>query len=235
MNRKPPHGAGGDDVVERMAAAAARDYDLSVERAPGAPADADAGHRQRALPAQPAPGPVPVRCGAAPRSRSSRWRCSASPNSSARCRRPPTSTSSRCSRCAAAAWWCATPALISALVDALYGGAGKLQAPIEGRDFSPTEQRVIQRLLGVVCTEYNKAWKDVYPLTLDYQRSETHAQFVNVAAPAEMVVVTTLQLTHRRLRRRHPHLHALRARSSRSATCSTARSRPTPWPKTAAG
>jgi len=86
-------------------------------------------------------------------------------------------------------------ALISALVDALYGGAGKLQAPIDDRDFSPTEQRVIQRLVALVCTEYQKAWKEIYPLTLEYQRSETHAQFVNVAAPAEMVVVTTLQLT----------------------------------------
>ena len=74
-------------------------------------------------------------------------------------------------------------ALISALVDALYGGAGKLQAPIDDRDFSPTEQRVIQRLVALVCTEYQKAWKEIYPLTLEYQRSETHAQFVNVAAP----------------------------------------------------
>ncbi|MBU2286770.1 MAG: flagellar motor switch protein FliM [Gammaproteobacteria bacterium] len=84
--------------------------------------------------------------------------------------------------------------LISALVDVLYGGAGKLHAPIENRDFSPTEQRVIQRLLGVVCTEYNKAWKEIYPLTLAHERSETHVQFVNVAAPSEMVVVTTLRI-----------------------------------------
>ena len=84
--------------------------------------------------------------------------------------------------------------LISLLVDALYGGDGKLHAAIEGRDFSPTEQRVIQRLLGVVCTEYGKAWKDIYPLVLAPQRSETHAQFVNIAVPAEMVVVTTVHL-----------------------------------------
>lgn len=84
--------------------------------------------------------------------------------------------------------------LVLALVDALYGGAGKLHAHMDGRDFSPTEQRVIQRLVALVCTEYHKAWKDIYPLALEYQRSETHAQFVNVAAPAEMVIVTTLQL-----------------------------------------
>ena len=85
--------------------------------------------------------------------------------------------------------------LISALVDALYGGAGTLQSPFEGREFSPTEQRVIQRLLNLVCTEYAKAWKGVYPLELEFQRSETHPRFVNVAAPADLVLVTTLQIT----------------------------------------
>lgn len=84
--------------------------------------------------------------------------------------------------------------LISTLVDVLYGGAGNVRAEIEGRDFSPTEMRVIQRLIGVVCTEYGKAWSDIYPLALAHQRSETHAQFANVAAPAEMVVVTNLRI-----------------------------------------
>ena len=85
--------------------------------------------------------------------------------------------------------------LISALVDSLYGGAGTLQAPIEGREFSPAEQRVIQRLLGLVCTDYAKAWKGIYPLELEFQRSETHPRFVNIAAPADLVLVTTLQVS----------------------------------------
>ncbi|MEO8248559.1 MAG: flagellar motor switch protein FliM [Burkholderiales bacterium] len=86
-------------------------------------------------------------------------------------------------------------ALVSALVDALYGGAGKAKGTIEGRDFSPTEQRVIQRLIGVVCAEYNKAWLELYPLNMAHQRSEAHLQFVTIAAPAEMVVATTLRIT----------------------------------------
>ena len=84
--------------------------------------------------------------------------------------------------------------LVSALVDALYGGAGTLQAPLEGRDFSPTEQRVIQRVLALVCTEYAKAWKGIYPLELEFLRAETHPRFVNIAAPAELVLVTTVQV-----------------------------------------
>mgnify|MGYP006335253757 CR=1 FL=1 len=39
------------------------------------------------------------------------------------------------------------PTLVFAVIDALFGGAGKYPTRIEGREFSPTEQRVILRLL----------------------------------------------------------------------------------------
>lgn len=84
--------------------------------------------------------------------------------------------------------------LVSVLVEALYGGAGRLPSAIEGRDFSPAEQRVIQRLVRLVCAEYNKAWQDLYPLALAPERSETHLQFVNIAAPAEMVIAMSLRV-----------------------------------------
>ena len=42
------------------------------------------------------------------------------------------------------------PTLVFAVIDALFGGAGKFHTRIEGRDFSPTEQRVIRRLVDVV-------------------------------------------------------------------------------------
>ena len=65
---------------------------------------------------------------------------------------------------------------------------------IEGRDFSPTEQRVIQRLVEVVTTEYKKAWTGIYPLELQYQRSEMLAQFANIASPSEIVVASSFTL-----------------------------------------
>ena len=50
------------------------------------------------------------------------------------------------------------PSIIFAAIDALFGGAGKFHTRIEGRDFSPTEQRVIARVVEVITTEYKKAW-----------------------------------------------------------------------------
>ncbi len=86
------------------------------------------------------------------------------------------------------------PALVFGVIDTLYGGIGKFQTRIEGRDFSATEQRVINRLVDVITQEYKKAWKGIYPLELDYQRSEMQPQFANIATPREIVISTSFQL-----------------------------------------
>jgi flagellar motor switch protein FliM len=86
------------------------------------------------------------------------------------------------------------PTLVFAVIDALFGGAGKYHTRIEGRDFSATELRIITRLVDVITTEYKKAWHGIYPLELDYQRSEMQPQFANIATPSEIVVATSFTL-----------------------------------------
>ncbi len=86
------------------------------------------------------------------------------------------------------------PTLVFAVIDALFGGCGKFHTRIEGRDFSPTEQRVILRVVEVIVEEYKKAWHGIYPLELDYQRSEMQPQFANIAAPGEVVVTSSFTL-----------------------------------------
>lgn len=88
---------------------------------------------------------------------------------------------------------CEAP-MVSALVDTLYGGGARLAARIEGREFSGTEQRVIQRLFTLACAAYNQAWTDIYALALTPQRIESHAQFVNIAGADEMVIATRVNL-----------------------------------------
>ena len=86
------------------------------------------------------------------------------------------------------------PSLVFAVIDALFGGIGKFHTRIEGRDFSPTELRVILRLVEVIISEYRKAWSGIYPLDLEYQRSEMQPQFANIATPSEIVVSTNFTL-----------------------------------------
>jgi flagellar motor switch protein FliM len=86
------------------------------------------------------------------------------------------------------------PALVFGVIDTLFGGIGKFPTRIEGRDFSATEQRVINRMVEVITEEYKKAWKGIYPLELEYQRSEMQPQFANVATPSEIVISTSFHL-----------------------------------------
>ncbi|HEY5762760.1 MAG TPA: flagellar motor switch protein FliM, partial [Rhodocyclaceae bacterium] len=86
------------------------------------------------------------------------------------------------------------PNLVFLVVDNMFGGDGRFHSRVEGRDFTMTEQRIIQGMLGVVFSEYQKAWKPVFELQFDYVRSEMNSQFANIATPSEIVVATTFTL-----------------------------------------
>jgi flagellar motor switch protein FliM len=86
------------------------------------------------------------------------------------------------------------PSLVFTVIDNLFGGSGKFHTRIEGRDFSPTEQRIIQRIVELIIEEYRKAWDGVYPLELEYVRSEMHTQFANIATPSEMMVTASFDV-----------------------------------------
>ena len=86
------------------------------------------------------------------------------------------------------------PSLVFAVIDSLFGGIGKFHTRIEGRDFSPTELRVIHRLVEVITAEYKKAWAGIYPVELEYQRSEMQPQFASIATPSEIVIATSFTL-----------------------------------------
>jgi len=86
------------------------------------------------------------------------------------------------------------PKLVFTVIDNMFGGSGRFQTRVEGRDFTPTEQRIIQGLLNVVFTEYAKSWAPVFHIELEYVRSEMNSQFANIATPSEIVVAAGFTL-----------------------------------------
>jgi len=86
------------------------------------------------------------------------------------------------------------PNLVFLVVDNLFGGDGRFHMRVEGRDFTPTEQRIIQNMLNVVFEEMQKCWHPIYPVEFEYVRSEMNTQFANIATPSEVVVVTTFNI-----------------------------------------
>ena len=86
------------------------------------------------------------------------------------------------------------PNLVFLVVDNMFGGDGRFHTRVEGRDFTPTEQRIIRGLLNVVFAEYSRSWKPVYDISFEYIRSEMNSQFANIATPSEIVISTTFSL-----------------------------------------
>jgi flagellar motor switch protein FliM len=86
------------------------------------------------------------------------------------------------------------PTLVFLVVDNMFGGDGRFHTRVEGRDFTLTEQRIIQRILNIVFECYSKSWEPVYPIEFEYIRSEMNTQFANIATPNEVVVVTTFNI-----------------------------------------
>jgi flagellar motor switch protein FliM len=86
------------------------------------------------------------------------------------------------------------PNLIFLIVDNMFGGDGRFHMRVEGREFTQTEQRIIQKLLEVVFETYGKAWETVHPLHFEFIRSEMNPQFANIATPNEVVIVTSFDI-----------------------------------------
>ncbi len=86
------------------------------------------------------------------------------------------------------------PTLVFLVVDNMFGGDGRFHTRVEGRDFTQTEQRIIQRILNIVFETYAKSWEPVYPVVFDYIRSEMNTQFANIATPNEVIVATTFNI-----------------------------------------
>jgi flagellar motor switch protein FliM len=86
------------------------------------------------------------------------------------------------------------PKLVFTLVDNFFGGDGRFYTKIEGRDFTPTERRVIQMLLTQVLKDLKEAWSMIASLDFEYLNSEMNPQFANIVSPTEVVVVCSFHV-----------------------------------------
>ena len=86
------------------------------------------------------------------------------------------------------------PNLVSVVVDSLFGGTGNFHPHAEGREFTATEIRIIQRMLELVFEEYEKSWQPVHDIKLEYVRSEMNPQFASIATPNDVVIVSTVNI-----------------------------------------
>jgi flagellar motor switch protein FliM len=86
------------------------------------------------------------------------------------------------------------PKLVVSVVDNYFGGDGRSNVKIEGREFTPTENRVIQMLLRQAFVDLQEAWAPVMNLQFEFQQAEVNPHFANIVAPSEIVVVSRFKI-----------------------------------------
>ncbi len=86
------------------------------------------------------------------------------------------------------------PKLAFALVDIFLGGTGKMNFRVEGREFSAIETKLIQKVVNMLLTELEKVWRSIYPVSLQFVRSEFSPQFVAIVPPTDLVLTIPFEL-----------------------------------------
>lgn len=83
--------------------------------------------------------------------------------------------------------------LVFKLVDNFFGGDGR-HAKIEGREFTPTELRVVRMVLEQAFADLKEAWQAVKDVQFEYVNSEVNPAMANIVSPSEVVVVSTFNI-----------------------------------------
>jgi len=84
--------------------------------------------------------------------------------------------------------------VIFALVDIIFGGSGREGFKIEGRDFTAIENNLIKRVVLRALSDFEKVWEITMKLDISYQRSENNPQFIQIAAPTDLVIIIQFEI-----------------------------------------
>jgi flagellar motor switch protein FliM len=83
--------------------------------------------------------------------------------------------------------------LVFALVENFFGGAGS-QPKVEGRDFTPIEQAIVDKVVKVCLSNMEESWKPVHEVHIEVVRSEVNPQFAAIVPPSDVVIVITFEV-----------------------------------------
>jgi len=86
------------------------------------------------------------------------------------------------------------PKLVFIIVDNFFGGDGTIHAKIEGREFTATELRVIEKVVGMCFEDLTKAWEPILAVEFDYHSHEVNPHLANIVSPTEVIVVSSFHI-----------------------------------------
>ncbi len=86
------------------------------------------------------------------------------------------------------------PKLVFIIVDNFFGGDGTIHAKIEGREFTNTELRVIEKIVHISFADLVKAWEPVMAVEYSYHSHEVNPHMANIVSPSEVIVVSSFRV-----------------------------------------
>ncbi len=86
------------------------------------------------------------------------------------------------------------PTLVFILVDNFFGGDGTIQAKNDGREFTSTELRVIEKVVEICFQDLVKAWEPVMSVNFNCHNHEVNPQMATIVSPTEVVVVSNFHV-----------------------------------------
>lgn len=86
------------------------------------------------------------------------------------------------------------PKLVFTVVDNFFGGNGQFYNLAEGKEFTPTEMRIISLIIEMIFKDLKEAWRPVMELNFEYVSSEVNPRFANIVDPGEIVVISTIHV-----------------------------------------
>jgi len=84
--------------------------------------------------------------------------------------------------------------LVFTLIDQFFGGSGEMEVKAEGRDFTEIEARMIKRTVMSALEDLQTSWRPVFPVQINYTRSEVNPQFVAIVPHSEIVIAVTFDV-----------------------------------------
>jgi flagellar motor switch protein FliM len=84
--------------------------------------------------------------------------------------------------------------LVFSLVEMFFGAGVETEAKTEGRDFTEIESRMIKRVIISALEDLQTSWRPVFPVQINYSRTEINPQFVSIVPHSEIVIVVTFDI-----------------------------------------
>lgn len=84
--------------------------------------------------------------------------------------------------------------LAYALVDSFFGGADRPYTKIDGKDFTPIELSIVQKVVGLGINDLEAAWASIEKIGCSFVRTEVNPQFVGIVPPTDVVIASTFDV-----------------------------------------